>query len=67
MDYPLIVERESDGRSLAEVARFLDATPCGATSKEAVPKVQTPALRVVADRLGHCESGSMQIRLILCG
>ena len=49
------VEQESDGRWLAEVADLPGLLTSGQTRKEAVDKVQSLALRVVADRLDHGE------------
>ena len=50
----LDVERETDGRFLAEVPDLPGVLAYGATEQEAVARVQALALRVLADRL---ESG----------
>ena len=49
------LEREDDGRWLAEVPDLPGVMAYGQTSKEAIAKVQSLALRVIADRLDHGE------------
>jgi predicted RNase H-like HicB family nuclease len=49
------VEREEDGRWLAEVAELPGAMSYGRTRKEAIAKAKALALRVIADRLEHGE------------
>lgn len=51
------VEREEDGRWIAEVLEIPGALAYGATPQEAKTKVQAIALRAVADRLDHGEAG----------
>jgi len=51
------VEREEDGRWIAEVVELRGALAYGATQDEAIAHVQALALRVVADRLEHDEAG----------
>jgi len=51
------IEREQDGRWLAEVAELPGVLAYGASESEAQAKVQALALRVVADRLEHGEAG----------
>ena len=50
-------EQETDGRWLAEVTELAGVMCYGASQAEAIAKVQALALRVVADRLEHGESG----------
>jgi len=45
------IERETDGRWIAEVAELPGVMVYGKTRKEAVSKVEAMALRVIADRL----------------
>lgn len=47
------VEREADGRWLAEVTELAGVMAYGATPAEAVDRVQALALRVLGDRLDH--------------
>ena len=51
------LEREDDGRWIAEVADLPGVLAYGATQAEAQAKVQALALRVVAERLEHGEAG----------
>lgn len=57
MRFRVEIEREQDGRWLAEVAELPGVLAYGASESEAQAKVQALALRVVADRLEHGESG----------
>ena len=50
------VEREEDGRWLAEVPDLPGVMGYGRTRTEAVAKVEALALRVLADRLEHGET-----------
>ena len=49
------VEREDDGRWLAEIPDLSGVMAYGKTQPEAVAKVKALALRVMADRLDHGE------------
>jgi len=51
------IEREDDGRWLAEVPELPGVLAYGTSASEAQAKVQALALRVVADRLEHGEAG----------
>jgi predicted RNase H-like HicB family nuclease len=50
------LERESDGRWLAEVPDLAGVLCYGANRDEAVARVQALALRVLAERLEHQEA-----------
>ncbi|MDQ3033516.1 MAG: type II toxin-antitoxin system HicB family antitoxin [Myxococcota bacterium] len=50
------VEREDDGRWLAEVPELPGVAAYGSTRDEAIRSVQVLALRTVADRLEHGEA-----------
>ena len=50
------VEREEDGRWIAEVIELPGVLAYGQTREEAIDKVKALALRVLADRLEHGES-----------
>ncbi len=50
------LERETDGRWIAEVPSLAGVVTYGATRDEAVARVQALALRVFADRLEHSET-----------
>ena len=51
------VEREDDGRWLAEVIELPGVLAYGDAQGAAVSKVQALALRVLAERLEHSEAG----------
>jgi predicted RNase H-like HicB family nuclease len=57
MTFKVEIEREDDGRWVAEVLELPGVMAYGASSEEAKAKVQALALRVVADRLEHGEAG----------
>ena len=57
MRFRVGVEREDDGRWLAEVPELPGVLAYGTTAEDAPAKVQALALRVVADRLEHGEAG----------
>lgn len=50
------VEREDDGRWLAEIADLPGVLAYGQSREEAIERVQALSLRVMADRLEHGES-----------
>ena len=57
MRFKVEIEREEDGRWLAEVPELPGVLAYGDSASEAQAKVQALALRVVADRLEHGEAG----------
>lgn len=57
MNFLVELEREEDGRWIAEVVEIPGALAYGKTRDEAVAKVEALALRVLADRLEHGEIG----------
>ena len=57
MKFRVDVEKENDGRWLAEVPELPGVLAHGKSASEAQAKVQALALRVVADRLEHGEAG----------
>ena len=50
------IEREEDGRWIAEVSDLPGVLAYGKTRDEAIARVEALALRVIADRLDHGES-----------
>ena len=50
------VEREDDGRWLAEIADLPGVMAYGATREEAIERTKALSLRVMADRLEHGEN-----------
>jgi predicted RNase H-like HicB family nuclease len=55
MHLTIEIEQEKDGRWLTEVLEVLGVMAYGKTQEEAIAKVQTLTLRVLADRLEHGE------------
>jgi predicted RNase H-like HicB family nuclease len=55
MSFRIEVEREDDGRWIAEVTDLSGVMAYASTRDEAVSKVQALALRVLAERLEHGE------------
>jgi predicted RNase H-like HicB family nuclease len=58
MTFTIEIEREDDGRWLAEVTELPGVLAYGATPDEAIAHAKALALRVVADRLEHDEDSS---------
>jgi predicted RNase H-like HicB family nuclease len=56
-------EREDDGRWVAEVPQLPGVVAYGATREEAMARAQILALRVLAERLEHGESGPQSISI----
>jgi predicted RNase H-like HicB family nuclease len=54
--FSIEIEREDDGRWLAEVPALAGVMCYGADRDEAVARVQALALRVIAERLEHRET-----------
>ena len=50
------IEREDDGRWIAEVPDLAGVLCYGATRDEAIAHIQALALRVLAERLDHAEA-----------
>lgn len=50
------IEREDDGRWIAEVPDLSGVMVYGESREEAIARVQSLALRVIADRLDHGEA-----------
>jgi len=55
MQYAVELEREQDGRWIAEVPGLAGTLSYGASREEALAKVEALALRVLAERLEHGE------------
>jgi predicted RNase H-like HicB family nuclease len=63
MHFTIEHEREDDGRWLAEVPGLPGVLAYGATAEEAMAKAQVLALRVLAERLEHNETGPQSISI----
>ena len=58
MTFTVEIEREDDGRWLAEVPALPGAMAYGQDRAEVVARVQALALRVIAERLEHREASA---------
>jgi predicted RNase H-like HicB family nuclease len=60
------VEREEDGRWIAEIPAIPGALAYGATEAKALAAVEALALRVLADRLEHGETapGPLEVSFV---
>ncbi|HEY5619198.1 MAG TPA: type II toxin-antitoxin system HicB family antitoxin [Vicinamibacterales bacterium] len=56
MTFSIEIDREVDGRWLAEIPALSGVMAYGQDRDEAVARVQALALRVIADRLEHREA-----------
>ena len=65
MQLTLEVEREEDGRWLAEVPQLSGVLAYGATKAEAMSKAEVLALRVLAERIEHGEAKPVAINFVL--
>ncbi len=65
MNLPIELEQEDDGRWIAEIDELDGVLVYGATREEAIKKVKTLALRVVADRLENGESLPQQVESLI--
>lgn len=63
MTFGIEIDREDDGRWLAEVPALSGCMCYGDTRAEAVARVQALALRVIADRLEHGEADPALLEL----
>lgn len=53
--FKIEIEQESDGRWIAEIEELSGAMVYGFSKQDAIRKVETLALRILADRLEHGE------------
>jgi len=65
MHFTLEVEREDDGRWIAEVTQLPGALAYGASANEAMAKAEALALRALAEQLEQGESGPAEITIVL--
>jgi predicted RNase H-like HicB family nuclease len=63
MQFTIEIDREEDGRWIAEVPDLSGVLTYGKTREEAVAKVQALALRVLAERLEHSEAAPELLNL----
>lgn len=65
MNFNIECEQEEDGRWIAEVPQLPGTLAYGPTREEAMTRVEILALRVIAERLEHGESGPQSISISL--
>ena len=65
MKFTIEHEREDDGRWLAEVPELPGVLAYGATANEAMANAEILALRVLAERLEHNETGPQPISIAI--
>lgn len=65
MQLTLEIEREEDGRWLAEVPQLPGVLAYGDTSEEAMSRAEVLALRVLAERIEHGEAAPVPISIVL--
>ena len=65
MQLTLEVEREEDGRWIAEVPQLSRVLAYGTTQAEAMSKAEVLALRVLAERIEHGEAEPVAINFVL--
>lgn len=65
MNLAIELEQEEDGRWIAEIDELNGVLVYGETREEAIRKVKTLALRVVADRLENGESLPQQVESLI--
>ncbi len=63
MRFTIEVEREEDGRWIAEIAEIPGAMAYGTSRGEAIAKVEALALRVLAERIEAGEQPAEPIRI----
>lgn len=65
MNLAIELEQETDGRWIAEINELNGVLVYGETREDAIRKVKTLALRVVADRLENGESLPQQVESLI--
>lgn len=65
MNLAIELEQETDGRWIAEIDELNGVLVYGETREDAIRKVKTLALRVVADRLENGESLPNQVESLI--
>lgn len=62
MELEIVIDREEDGRWIAEIESLPGVLAYGATHAEARSKVEALALRVIADQIETEQSAPDQVR-----
>jgi predicted RNase H-like HicB family nuclease len=59
------VEREEDGRWIAEVPELPGVLAYGSSASEAMGRAEVLALRVIAERIEHGDASPLSIHVVL--
>ena len=65
MERTLVAEREQGGRWITEVPQLPEVLVYSSAESEAMAKAEVLALRVLAERIEHAETGPQAIQLVL--
>ena len=65
MRFKVELEREDDGRWIAEVPELPGVLAYGSSASEAMARAEVLALRVVAERIEHGEALPMPLQVVL--
>jgi predicted RNase H-like HicB family nuclease len=65
MQLTLVLERETDGRWLAEVPELPGLLVYGSSEAEAMAKAEAMAFRVLAERIEHGEAAPFPVKFTL--
>lgn len=65
MHLTITVDREEDGRWIAEVPELAGVLVYGAIRGEAMAKAEVLALRVLAERIEHGEASPVPVSIVL--
>lgn len=65
MNFTIECEEEADGRWIAEIPQLPGTMSYGSSAAQAMAKAEVLALRVMAERLEHGETGPVEITISL--
>lgn len=65
MEIRIELEKENDGRWIAEIPELPGVLAYGVTVEEATARAETLALRVLADRIENGEAKPVEIRILI--
>ena len=65
MQYTIEVDREDDGRWIAELQEIPGVMAYGASKDEAIKKAEALALRVIAEQIEHSEAAAVSFSIVL--
>ena len=65
MKYEIECERDEDGRWLAEIPQLPGVLAYGSSADNAIAKAEILALRILAERLEHGESGPQSFSIAI--